>query len=55
MRKYVITFIHKAILGGFPMAFGDPISYQEMELEGYLTKRILTNWLKIMVKQINVF
>lgn len=39
MRKYVITLIHKATLGGFPMAFGNPISYQELELEGYLTKK----------------
>ena len=39
MRKYVITLIHKAILGGFPMTFGNPITYEEMELEGYLTKK----------------
>lgn len=39
MRKYIITLIHKAILGGFPMAFGNPITYQELELEDYLTKK----------------
>ena len=39
MRKYIITLIHKATLGGFPMAFGNPITYQELELENYLTKK----------------
>lgn len=39
MRKYIITLIHKATLGGFPMAFGNPIIYEELELEDYLTKK----------------
>ena len=46
MRKYIITLIHKAILGGFPMAFGNPITYQELELEDYLTKEKFTEIVK---------
>ena len=39
MRKYIITLIDKVTLGGFHMAFGDPIIYQELELESYITDK----------------
>jgi len=42
MRKYIITLIHKATLGGFPMTFGNPITYEEMKIDGYLTKEKFT-------------
>jgi len=39
MRKYVVTLIHKATLGGFPMAFGKPIIYDDLESDSYITDK----------------
>ena len=39
MRKYIITLINKATLGGFSYGFDDAILYQDLELESYITDK----------------